>query len=84
MKVAIPVAASNKQYYINFAYPQYLKDAGLEPFLITPENDPIAVAEFCDGLLLPGGGDIDPVFYGEDNYCSYKAEPDRDDFERSV
>lgn len=84
MKIGIPVSASNTQYFLNFAYAQYVKEAGMEPFLITPENDPIAMAEFCDGLLLAGGIDMDPVFYDEDNICSYRAEPEKDDFERSV
>ena len=30
----------------------------------------------CDGLLLPGGGDIDPVYYGEEMNGS--DEPDRE------
>jgi putative glutamine amidotransferase len=35
-----------------------------------------------DGLLLTGGGDVDPVFYGEDRHpLTDDAEPGRDEFE---
>jgi putative glutamine amidotransferase len=35
-----------------------------------------------DGLLLTGGGDVDPAFYGEDRHpATDDAEPGRDEFE---
>ncbi len=35
-----------------------------------------------DGLLLTGGGDIDPVFYGDERHPTVEdAEPGRDEFE---
>jgi putative glutamine amidotransferase len=35
-----------------------------------------------DGVLLTGGGDVDPVFYGEDRHpLTHDAEPGRDEFE---
>lgn len=32
----------------------------------------------CDALLLPGGGDIDPSFYGQENRGSVGIKEDRD------
>ena len=32
----------------------------------------------CDGLLLPGGGDLEPWRYGQENTASRNLEPDRD------
>lgn len=32
----------------------------------------------CDGLLLPGGGDLDPALYGEENQGSFDIDPDLD------
>ena len=32
----------------------------------------------CDGLLLPGGGDLEPWRYGQKNTHSRNLEPDRD------
>lgn len=35
-------------------------------------------AAACDALLLPGGGDIDPVFFGQKNKGSHKADTELD------
>ena len=32
----------------------------------------------CDGLLLPGGGDLEPWHYGQENMASHGLEPQRD------
>ena len=32
----------------------------------------------CDGLLLPGGGDLEPWRYGQENVASHGLEPQRD------
>jgi len=32
----------------------------------------------CDGLLLPGGGDLEPWRYGQENAASHGLEPRRD------
>lgn len=34
--------------------------------------------EDCDFLLLPGGGDLEPQRYGQENTASYGLEPERD------
>ena len=49
-------------------YPESLARAGAEMRWIEL-NDPdkaVQDALACDGLLLPGGGDIDPKFYGQE------------------
>lgn len=35
----------------------------------------------CDGLLLPGGGDLEPWRYGQGNHGSRNLEPERDETE---
>lgn len=35
----------------------------------------------CDGLLLPGGGDLEPWRYGQENFACRDLEPERDDAE---
>lgn len=35
-------------------------------------------AAACDGLLLPGGGDLEPWRYGQPNTASRNLEPERD------
>jgi putative glutamine amidotransferase len=38
----------------------------------------LTAAEDCDGLLLPGGGDLDPTLYGQRNRGSHPADAVRD------
>ena len=61
MKVA---AAGQEKYLKN--YIAALKGVGLEPVITL---DP-AEAGALDGLLLPGGGDIEPALYGEEDQGS--------------
>ena len=53
---------------MSWSYVNVLLKAGAAPLLIPHITDRAilrAVYERLDGLLLPGGGDIDPVHYGE-------------------
>lgn len=84
MIIGIPVSTSKNRYLINEAYVDYVAEAGMEPHLITPANNLKSSANLCDGLILAGGIDIDPVFYGEDNDSSYCVDPEKDEFERRV
>jgi gamma-glutamyl-gamma-aminobutyrate hydrolase PuuD len=84
MLIAIPTSMSKTQYYLNQAYVDYVEGAGFEPMMVTPKNDILEMAQRCHGLLLPGGIDIDPIFYGEENYDSMSVDPIKDDFERQV
>ena len=49
-------------------YPESLARAGAEMRWIVLDDPETAVQDAlaCDGLLLPGGGDIDPKFYGQE------------------
>lgn len=38
----------------------------------------LSLAEDCDGLLVPGGADVDPIHYGQENTASRGIDPDRD------
>lgn len=38
----------------------------------------------CDGLLLPGGGDLEPWRYGQENTASFGLEPTRDTLELAL
>lgn len=41
-------------------------------------------AEGCGALLLPGGGDLEPWRYGQENRASRNLEPDRDGAELAL
>lgn len=41
-------------------------------------------SEECGGLLLPGGGDINPAVYGEPNTASYQVDDRRDQLETEL
>ncbi len=84
MRIGLPTSAGKTRYYINQAYVDYVEGAGYEPVLITPKNNILEMAEMCHGLILPGGIDIDPTFYGEENYSSMSVDPVKDDFERQI
>ncbi len=45
-------------------------------------ESPRSILQEVDGVLLTGGGDVDPVFYGQERHPSVDdAEPGRDEFE---
>lgn len=84
MLICIPTSTSKSQFYINQAYADYVSEADFVPLLANPHNDALMMAVTCDGLILPGGIDIDPVFYNEDNIHSISVDPVKDDFERKL
>ena len=82
MKIAIPIDFNDTIYKINKAYINYIIEAKMTPIIITPDN--IRTISECKGVLLPGGIDIDPMYYGIDNINSFTVNPEKDKFERAV
>jgi putative glutamine amidotransferase len=63
-------------------YVESIRRAGADVVELTLQDDPVAVVGRVDGVLLTGGGDIDPVLYGGQPHPSYDAaEPGRDAFD---
>jgi len=63
-------------------YVTSIERAGGRPRILDTGESPRKVVSEIDGLLLTGGGDVDPVFYGEDRHATVEdAEPGRDEFE---
>ena len=59
-----------------------VEQAGGRARVLETSESPRRVLEEIDGLLLTGGGDIDPVLYGDDRHPTVEdAEPGRDEFE---
>ena len=44
----------------------------------------LTLASSCDGLLLPGGGDVDPAVYGQENCGSNPPDKARDEDELAL
>lgn len=47
-------------------YGRSVSQVGGVPVLIAPNTDPLALVERLDGLIVPGGADIDPRHFGEE------------------
>lgn len=84
MKIAIPLGPEDTQFKLNISYIDYISQAGYDPIAVVPQNQAMDIANICDGLLLPGGKDVDPIFYGESNWGSFGADSAKDDFEREL
>lgn len=69
MKIAIAGRAANAANYVN-----YVESASQEA-VVTLNMGEIAR---CDGLILPGGGDIAPAFFGERNRGSRDIDTELD------
>lgn len=62
-------------------YVESVRRAGAEPLVLSTTDDPSAVLERVDGILLTGGLDVDPGLYGETPHPTTEAAPERDRFE---
>jgi putative glutamine amidotransferase len=59
-----------------------IEQSGARARVLEVSESPRAVVETIDGVLLTGGGDVDPVLYGADRHPTVEdAEPGRDEFE---
>jgi len=84
MRIGITMSESKTQHFINQAYISLITNSGLKPIAIFPDSDIADMSNMLDGLILPGGIDIDPIYYGEDNESSMNVDPKKDAFERTV
>jgi putative glutamine amidotransferase len=63
-------------------YVSSVETSGGRARILEISESPRQLVEQIDGLLLTGGGDIDPVLYREERHASIEdAEPGRDEFE---
>jgi putative glutamine amidotransferase len=85
--IAIPLSNEGSKTSINTAYLNLLLGAKFVPmplFQSMSEVDTEEIFAHCDGLLLPGGIDLDPIYYGENNWASQSVDPEKDAFERRL
>ncbi len=71
-----------KTFSLHEDYVAAIEKAGGYPILLTPHQD---LPDFLDGILLSGGGDIDPLLFGEEPlHQSGEISPLRDAYEMRV
>jgi putative glutamine amidotransferase len=65
--VHIPAGGGNvKRIYIRHEYTHMLAEVGAVPLILNPDMTSVEITELCDGIVLSGGEDINPRFYGQD------------------
>ncbi|HCG30912.1 MAG TPA: gamma-glutamyl-gamma-aminobutyrate hydrolase family protein [Thermomicrobiales bacterium] len=75
------------RYAISTTYTEAVEAAGGVPLVIPPQAGNIdEILSIVDGLLLSGGGDIDPILYGDDTLheATYGIHPGRDALELAL
>jgi putative glutamine amidotransferase len=76
-----PPGDEQRKYSIPAEYIDSLRCAGMEVLLLAV-GDAAACLEPLDGLVLSGGGDLDPATYGGQSHDkTYMVDRERDDFE---
>jgi len=67
-------------------YRQSVLHVGGDVRVLDPSPDTVSAMAGLDGLLLTGGGDVDPSKYGEPRHDKFSAavEPGRDEFELAL
>ena len=82
---SITVGTVPERAYVNGAYVRAVQEAGGIPILLTPHFTPevqAALWQRLDGLVLTGGGDIEPARFGEARHPAVdEVAPARDDLE---
>ncbi|ADI02536.1 MAG TPA: gamma-glutamyl-gamma-aminobutyrate hydrolase family protein [Syntrophothermus lipocalidus] len=76
------------RHYLRRDYIDKILNAGGVPVILPPTNDRDVITEYketCHGLLLAGGGDVDPVNWGEEPHPDLgTVDPTRDEFELAL
>jgi putative glutamine amidotransferase len=69
----------NHRYDLPYGYVYAVRKAGGTPLLIAPGDKPNDYLHLFDGIILAGGGDIQPHFYdGKNHHTIYKTNEERD------
>ncbi|MEW6001982.1 MAG: gamma-glutamyl-gamma-aminobutyrate hydrolase family protein [Nitrospirota bacterium] len=83
--IGITVDIDNEYLRLKEKYPEAIVRAGGIPVLIPPADNAATYARKIDGLLIPGGADLDPSYYNEPIMPAVKpVSRKRSDFEFSL
>lgn len=84
MFVGITVKENENDFYITKKIPELVIKRGAFPIMLPGYNDNKYVEQLSNvlsGLILSGGGDVDPALYNESNKGSKDLNRERDEFE---
>lgn len=85
---SITIDKTPERAYVNSAYLSAVQQAGGVPVVLPPQLSAASLARLArglDGVLLTGGGDIDPAAFGESPHPTvYEVAPSRDTLETAV
>src|SRR5512147_1329527 len=88
VSTSITVGTHPERAYVNSAYLHAVQQAGGVPVVLPPQLSAASLerlARGLDGLLLTGGGDIDPAVFGEAAHPTVcEVAPARDTLELSA
>jgi len=88
LSTSVTIEGTPERAYLNVAYLHAVQQAGGVPVLLPPHLDAgarAALLDRLDGLVLSGGGDIDPARYGETRHPrTADVSPERDELELSL
>src|SRR5262245_6635281 len=85
VSTSITVGAQPERAYVNSTYLHAIQQAGAVPVALPPQLSAVSIKRLVwglDGLLLTGGGDVDPALFGELPHPTlYDVAPARDTVE---
>jgi putative glutamine amidotransferase len=83
--IGITVDLDERYLRLKHGYCEAIELSGGIPILLPPAGNSKVYAAMIDGLLIPGGDDVDPSYYQEDKSPEVKPVPTRrSDFEISL
>jgi putative glutamine amidotransferase len=86
MKIAITRSTKSDEKFTKYLNWLHYADSSVEGIVLSHERENLDEIEQCDGLLLTGGGDVHPKFYGNNDAHHHAEDVDehRDVFEFSA
>ena len=71
--------------YLAREYGKVIRQLGGQPILLESNIDPMVAAQLCDGIVISGGRDIEPEFYGQTSRNDHsKSVPERTAWEKQL
>jgi len=84
IRIGIPIRIISGRYVVNANYVEALKRAKAEAVVILPYSDLEGVIKTLNGILIPGGGDVDPTLYDEENTLSEGIDHETDTLDMAL